>query len=60
MTIIQLSRKARSFFPLAPRTQRARQAVRLALAKEYLQRRNIAAIATGSAFQYARSTASIL
>jgi len=60
MTIIQLSRQARSFYPLAGRKQRARQAVRLAVAKDYLQQRGIEAVATGSAFQYARSTGSVL
>ena len=60
MTIIQLARQARQHYPLAGRKQRARQAVRLAMAKDYLFGRNIAAIATGSAFQYARSTGSVL
>jgi hypothetical protein len=51
---------ARRHYPLAPRKQATRQAIRLVLAQEYLMRRDISAIATGSKFQYARSTGSVL
>ena len=59
MKITQV-KAARRHFPLAPRKQSIRQAIRLVLAKEYLMRREIDALVLGSKFEYARSTASIL
>jgi shikimate kinase len=53
-------KEARQHFPLAPRRQAVRQAIKLTLAKDYLKAKNINAMAIGNAFQYVRATGSIL